>query len=149
MKTKTMFGIMVLCMISAVTVSASSAPYYVVTIREPPHLVPIVTNYNETTLNTVQHFLNHLEPCPWAGACSIHTRYVSLEAEKVGLQIDEATIRDWDRARVQRTVMDGHRVNTFVDGDARYYTCNLYAGDTRIVPRPELQSILTQLMDGA
>ena len=148
MKTKTIL-IVAICIICAAMVSASSAtPCSVVTIREPPHLVPIVTNYNDTTLATVQHFLDHLEPCPWGGACGIRARYVSIEAEKVGLQITEITIRDWDHARVQRTVMDGHRVNTFMDGDTRYYTCNLYAGDTRIVSRPELQVILTRLMDG-
>lgn len=151
MKTKIILGIVAMvCVICATTVSASSAtPCSVVTIREPPHLIPIITNYNETTLDTVQHFLDHLEPCPWGGACCIHARYVSLEAEKVGLHVGEVTIRDWDRARAKRMVMDGHRVNTFTDGDIRYYTCNLYAGDTRIVSCPELQVILTRLMDGA
>lgn len=132
-----------------VLIPCSAADRCVTTVREAPELVPIITNYNETNIITVQHFLNHLEPCPWGGVCGMHARYTSIEAEKVGLQIGETTVRDWDRTRAKSMVVDGHRVNTFMDGDVRYYTANLYAGDTRIVPRPELYAILREVMDCA
>ena len=118
----------------------------VVSVRQAPELVPVVTNYNETNIATVQHFLNHLAPCQWGGACGMHARYITIEAEKVGLRMGEITVRDWDRTRARSLVMDGHRVNTFMDGDVRYYTANLYAGDTRIVTRPELYAILREVM---
>ena len=79
----------------------------------------------------------------------MHARYTSIEAEKVGLQVGETTIYDWDHTRAKRMVMNGHRVNTFMDGGTRYYTANFYDGDTRIVTRHDLYAILRHIMDCA
>ena len=132
-----------------VLIPCSAADSCVVTVRQAPEKLPVPSNYTETTLATVQHFLTHLEPCEWGGACGVHARYTMLEAEKVGLNIGEITVRDWNRARAKNLVMDGHRVNTFAHNGTQYYTTNLYKGDDRIVTRPELYSILRARMDGA
>lgn len=131
-------------------ISSCQACNTVITIREQSTPIPIITNYSETTLENVQHFLNHMELCPWAGAdnintCSLNARYFSITSKKVGLNIDEVTIRDWDQQRIKRTICSGHRVNVFEFNGTKYYTTNLYYGDTRIVNRLELQNILTDL----
>lgn len=132
-------GIVIIFCILILPVNAES----VITIQEKPELILIeITNYSETSLETFTHFLNHLDLCPWSGACSIHARYMSIEAEKVNLSLDEITIFDRDIQRIKRTVCSGHRVNIFEHNKTKYYTTNLHKGDTRIVQYQELILII-------
>lgn len=115
---------------------------YVITVRETPELIPIITDYNETTSETFAHFLNYLEPCPYEGACSMRARYISIEAHKVNLSVQETTIIDYNKQRIKRTLCGGHRVNVFVYQNKKYYTTNLWVGDNRIVEYNSLINIL-------
>jgi len=120
----------------------SASAEWVTTLREKPELIPIITDYHETSLETVEHFLNHLAPSPSHGACSIRARYIKSEAQKVNLSLNETTVYDWDKERVQRTLCCGHRTNVFEYHGIKYYVTNLYTDCNKVVRYNELLDIM-------
>lgn len=80
--------------------------------------------YTETTLDNVREFLNNLPACDWCSACGSYARYTRTKAIDKGLSIGEVTLIDYDKNRVNSTLIDGHRLNYFNVGDVTYYIDN-------------------------
>ena len=107
--------------------------------------------YNETTPENVQEFLDYIPPCPWfkdsaTNVCILNARYIILEAKKHGLNLGECTVVDTDTDRIKRTLMDGHRVNVFEYNGTRYFTTNLCKSHSDVVTASELRDILHDRM---
>ena len=107
--------------------------------------------YNETTPENVQEFLDYIPPCPWysdttSNMCSLNARYITLEAKEHGLNLGECTVVDTDTVRVKITLISGHRVNVFEYDGTKYFTTNLCKAHSDVVTMSELHDILHDLM---
>lgn len=125
-------GLIVLCQTAATPINNYLYPIKAKIIVEERKVInftpqPIKEPLKVEKYPEIREFLNNLPNCDWCVACGSYAHYTRLEAEKQGIKIGEITITDPDRNRVQRLVMDGHRINYFYANDEhRVYIDNMY-----------------------